>query len=149
MEKKSYGKTIDEALGLWIKLARSFSVFNKRVISQIRSFGLTQAQFSVLECLNHLGPLTIGELCTKMLVSGGNMTVVIDNLEKQELVERVPSKEDRRAIQVKLTEKGEKLIEQIFPQHARYIAQMASVLTPQEQEHLSRLLKKLGFSLQK
>ncbi len=149
MEKKSYGKTIDDALGLWIKLARAFAVFNKRIIVQIRSFGLTQAQFSVLDCLGHLGPLTIGELCKKMLVTGGNMTVVIDNLEKQELVERVPSTSDRRAIQVKLTEKGSRVFDQIFPQHARHIAQLASVLKPEERENLSRLLKKLGLSLQK
>ncbi len=149
MIKKSYGKSIDAALGLWIKLARAFSVFNKRVTDQIRTFGLTPAQFSVLECLGHLGPLTIGGLCKKMLVTGGNMTVVVDNLEKQELVERVPSKEDRRAILVKLTEKGQKLFELVFPQHARYIAQIASVLTAPEQEHVSRLLKKLGFSLTK
>lgn len=149
MNKKSYGKAIDDALGMWIKLARSFSVFNKRVVDQIRTFGLTQAQFSVLECLGHLGPLTIGQICKKMLVTGGNMTVVIDNLVKQRLVERVPSQTDRRAIEVRLTEKGRELFERIFPQHARYVAQIASVLTPPEQEHLSRLLKKLGFSLQK
>ena len=149
MNKKSYGKAIDDALGMWIKLARSFSVFNKRIVDQIRSFGLTQAQFSVLECLGHLGPLTIGQICKKMLVTGGNMTVVIDNLVKQDLVERVPSQTDRRAIEIKLTEKGRELFDRIFPQHARYVAQIASVLTPQEQEHLSRLLKKLGFALQK
>lgn len=149
MNKKSYGKAIDDALGMWIKLARSFSVFNKRVVVQIRTFGLTQAQFSVLECLGHLGPLTIGQICKKMLVTGGNMTVVIDNLVKQELVERLPSQTDRRAIEIRLTEKGQELFDRIFPQHARYVAQIASVLTPQEQEHLSRLLKKLGFSLQR
>ena len=149
MNKKSYGKAIDDALGMWIKLARSFSVFNKRIVDQIRTFGLTQAQFSVLECLGHLGPLTIGQICKKMLVTGGNMTVVIDNLVKQDLVERVPSQTDRRAIEIKLTEKGRELFDRIFPQHARYVAQIASVLTPQEQEHLSRLLKKLGFALQK
>ena len=149
MTKKSYGKAIDDALSLWIKLARGFSVFNKRVIDQIRTFGLTPAQFAVLECLGHLGPQTIGHLCKKMLVTGGNMTVVIDNLEKSVLVERTPSSEDRRAIQVRLTEQGQALFDRIFPQHARYIAQIASVLTSEEQEHLSWLLKKLGTSLQK
>jgi MarR family 2-MHQ and catechol resistance regulon transcriptional repressor len=147
--KKSYGKSIDDALTLWIKLARCHSVFNKRVVDQIRTFGVTPAQFSVLECLGHLGPLTVGQICKKMLVTGGNMTVVIDNLVKQSLVERVPSQTDRRVIEIKLTQKGQELFDRIFPQHARYIAHIASVLTSLEQEQLSRLLKKLGLSLQK
>jgi MarR family 2-MHQ and catechol resistance regulon transcriptional repressor len=149
MTNKSYGKASDDALSLWIKLARCFSVFNKRVIDQIRTFGLTPAQFAVVECLGHLGPQTIGQLCKKMLVTGGNMTVVIDNLEKTGLVQRAHSSSDRRSIEVKLTEQGQALFDRIFPQHARYVAQIASVLTADEQEHLSWLLKKLGTSLQK
>ncbi|MFH0879598.1 MAG: flagellar hook capping FlgD N-terminal domain-containing protein, partial [Lentisphaerota bacterium] len=54
------------------------------------------AQFSALECLGHLGPMMIGELTRKQLVSGGNMTVVVDNLEKEGLVKRVVNAKDRR-----------------------------------------------------
>jgi MarR family 2-MHQ and catechol resistance regulon transcriptional repressor len=91
--------------------------------------------------------MTIGELCRKQLVSGGNMTVVLDNLEKLGLVERAHSKEDRRAIVVRLTTKGKKLFDEIFVKHAEHIVRLASVLTDQEQEELAGLLKKLGVSL--
>ncbi len=79
------------ALDLWVKLARCFSRFNMRTIEHIRQFGLTQAQFGVIECLGHLGPMKVGDLCRKMLVTGGNMTVVLDNLAKLGLIDRTAS----------------------------------------------------------
>ncbi len=146
---KQYGKKIDSALSLWVKLARAHSTMAKMTDENIRSFGLTTPQFGALECLGHLGPMTIGELCKKQLVSGGNMTVVIDNLAKDGLVERVPSKDDRRAIVVRLTAKGKKLFEEIFVRHARFVTSATDVLSEKEQEDLSKLLKKLGTSLNK
>src|SRR5512137_956660 len=98
MTTARYGRRADVALSTWVKLARAFSVFNHRTDEQIRTFGLTQAQFGVLEILGHKGPLTPGELCTKRLVSGGNMTVVVDHLERDGLVERRRSTEDRRSV---------------------------------------------------
>ena len=142
-----YGKKADRALALWVKLARAFSVFNHRTAEHIRTFGLTQAQFGALECLGHKGPLTLGELCRKQLVSGGNMTVVVDNLEREKLVERLRSKEDRRAIVVRLTPKGKELFDRIFRGHAEYVATLSSVLSEGEQARLSSLLKKLGKSV--
>jgi MarR family 2-MHQ and catechol resistance regulon transcriptional repressor len=144
---KRYGRKADVALSMWVKLARASATFGKLTEEHIRTFGLTEPQFGALECLGHLGPMTIGQLCKKQLVSGGNMTVVVDNLEKEGLVERVPSKEDRRSILVRLTDKGEKLFNEIFAQHAQRVAKLASVLTEDEQEELGRLLKKLGLSL--
>jgi MarR family 2-MHQ and catechol resistance regulon transcriptional repressor len=145
---KKYGKQTDLALGMWVKLARAASTFGKLTSVNIKSFGLTEPQFSVLECLGHLGPLTSGELSKKMLVSGGNTTVVVDNLENAGLVERIHSKNDRRTIYVQLTDKGKKLFDEIFAQHAWYVSKIASVLTEQEQEKLALLLKKLGLALQ-
>ena len=146
---KQYGKKIDASLGMWVKLARAHSTLSKLADENIRSFGLTTPQFGVLECLGHLGPMTLGELCKKQLVSGGNMTVVVDNLEKDGLVERIPSKDDRRAIVVRLTAKGKKLFDDVFIRHAKFIASATSVLTDKEQDELAILLKKLGTSLNK
>lgn len=144
---KKYGAEIDLALSMWVKLVRAHSVFAKKSLDDIRRYGLTEPQFGALECLGHLGPMTIGNLCSKQLVSGGNMTLVVDNLEKEGLVERVHSKEDRRTIIVQLTSKGEQRFNEIFLQHAERIKDLASVLTNNEQVQLSGLLKKLGFAL--
>jgi len=144
---RRYGTKADLALDMWVKLARAFSVFDRKTVEHIRTFRLTQAQFGVLETLGHKGPLKLGELCRKQLVSGGNMTVVVDNLERGGLVERIRSKEDRRSIIVQLTAKGRHLFERIFPQHAQHVAEVASVLTEGEQTELGMLLKKLGIGV--
>jgi MarR family 2-MHQ and catechol resistance regulon transcriptional repressor len=145
---QKYGKSADLALNLWVKLSRASATFSKLSAANIKSFGLTVPQFSVLECLGHLGPLTLGILSKKMLVCSGNTTVVVDNLEKESLVERLPSKEDRRAILVRLTPKGKKLFEEIFIKHAGHIVKAVSVLSENEQILLSQLLKKFGLALQ-
>lgn len=144
---EKYGKETDLALSMWVKLARAFSVFNKKSVEQIRSYGLTQPQFGIIESLGHLGTMTLGELSERQLVSCGNTTVVVDNLEKEGLVQRIRDSYDRRVIRVKLTTKGQKLFNNIFPEHAKYITELASVLTEEEQVQLSALLKKLGLSL--
>lgn len=144
---EQYGHRADVALSTWVKLARAFSVFSSRTEEQIRSFGLTQAQFGVLEILGHKGSMTPGELCDKRLVSGGNMTVVVDHLERDGLVKRRRSTKDRRSIQVQLTPKGEALFARVFPLHARYVTDLASVLTEKELLQLGGLLKKLGTGM--
>lgn len=144
---KRYGEEVDLALSTWVKLARASSTFQKKSMENIRSFKLTQPQFAVIEALGHLGPMKIGKLCDKMLVSGGNMTLVLDNLEKNSLIERIHSKEDRRAILVQLTKAGEKLFKEIFVKHAEFIKEQMSVLTKEEQKQMGVLLKKLGTGI--
>ncbi|OGP50863.1 MAG: MarR family transcriptional regulator [Deltaproteobacteria bacterium RBG_13_43_22] len=142
-----YGKKIDTALSMWVKLMRAYATFQRKNAEHLKNFGITAAQYAVIECLGHQGPLLMGELCRKMLVSGGNMTVVVDNLEKEGLVERVPSNDDRRAIMVRFTPKGKKIFDESFSKHAGYLTQLAAVLTEEEQQDLGRLLKKLGCTL--
>jgi MarR family 2-MHQ and catechol resistance regulon transcriptional repressor len=134
---------------MWVKLSRAHDTFSHLTAADIHSFGLTPAQFGVIECLGHLGTMLIGDLTKKHLVSGGNMTVVVNNLEKDGLVERSVNDEDHRAFYVKLTPKGKHLFEKIFSKHARYIVKLASVLSESEQAELGILLKKLGTRLQK
>ncbi|TSA29442.1 MAG: MarR family transcriptional regulator [Ignavibacteriales bacterium] len=146
---KKYGKKTDLALATWVKLARAFSSFNKRSIESIRTFGLTQPQFAVIEIIGHLGPLKVGEICNKMLVSGGNMTLVLDNIAKLGYIERVHSLEDRRAILIQLTQKGKNLFDEVFNSHAEHVTKLMSVLTVEEQKTLGELLKKLGLMVSK
>jgi MarR family 2-MHQ and catechol resistance regulon transcriptional repressor len=145
---KRYGKKVDLALSLYVKLTRAHDTFSHLTATNIRLFGLTPAQFGVIECLGHLGSMLIGDLTKKHLVSGGNMTVVVDNLEKDGLVERLVSDDDHRAFYVKLTPKGRRLFKKIFIKHAQYITKLASTLSESEQSELGLLLKKLGTGLQ-
>lgn len=146
---RKYGKKADLALDMWVKLARAAATFDRLSARDIESYGLTGPQFAALEALGHLGAMPIGDLGKKMLVTGGNMTVVVDNLEKEGFVFRRASEKDRRSVVVDLTEKGKALFDRIFPKHATFIAQVASVLSEKEQQELARLLKKLGTTCRK
>lgn len=136
------------ALNAFIKLVRSStSLFSALLPPLQRDFGLTESQLGVLETLYHLGPLAQGEICHKILKSGSNVTTVVDNLERDQLVRRVRDEHDRRVQVVHLTDRGRKVIAEAFPVHAQRITRLLSALTPAEQEELGRLCGKLGRAI--
>lgn len=136
------------ALKTYVKLMRAAESVTARIHRHFSSTGLTISQFAVLEALYQLGPLSQREIGKKILRSSGNITMVIDNLEKNGLVKRKRSETDRRFFIVHLTDKGYHLINKIFPPHAAVIAKDFGVLTAAEQDTLGRLCKKLGLSEQ-
>ena len=133
------------ALSAYVKLMRAAESMTTRAHRHLSSFGLTISQFGVLEALFHLGPLSQKDLGQKILRSSGNITMVIDNLEKHGLVRRKRDRQDRRFFIVHLTYGGNKLIRKIFPPHAAVISNELSVLTAAEQKTLGALCKKLGL----
>ena len=132
------------ALDVFIKLMRAANSVGERTGRSVAAAGLTPSQFGVLETLYHLGPLMVGQLAQKHLKSPNNFTTVVDNLEKQGLVRRERDQEDRRVVMVHLTDEGRCRIEQVFPQHVQAVVADMQVLTPEEQEQLGELLRRLG-----
>lgn len=132
------------ALGTFVKLMRAAESVSADVHKEIGEAGLSISQFGILEALYHLGPMSQKDIGRKILKSAGNITMVLDNLEKRQLAVRNRSEEDRRYYQVSLTDKGESLIKTIFPLHSRRITNRMSALTGDEQKTLGGLLKKLG-----
>ena len=133
------------ALDAFIKLVRAAGSVSGRVESRFGDIALTVSQFGVLEALHHLGPLYQKDLAKKILKSTGNITMVVDNLEKRDLVERVRDEKDRRHYFVRITEKGAILIRSFFPDHVGRIVKELGALTGAEQEELARLCKKVGL----
>lgn len=105
---------------------------------------ISQTQFGVLEVLLHLGPMCQAELGGKLLKSGGNITMVIDNLEKRGYVTRQRDEKDRRRYLIMLTDEGRAYIETIFPDHVAAIVEEMSTLSTVEQDTLGSLCRKLG-----
>ncbi len=132
------------ALNAWIKFTRAADSFSPQIRDSYREYGLTVSQFGVLDALVHLGPLNLKTVSEKLLCTGGNITTVVDNLEKRHFVKRIYDKKDRRQIKIHLTPKGETLINKIMPKHVQMIVQEMSILSTSEQEELARLCKKLG-----
>ncbi len=134
----------DRALGTYIKLMRCVSVLDAGVHRPLKGAGLTSSQFGVLEALLHLGPMCQKELGRKLLLSGGNITTVVTNLERRGLVQRTRDPRDRRFITVELTASGHGLVVDLFPEHAETITRMLAALSPEEQDQLGCLCRKLG-----
>jgi MarR family transcriptional regulator, 2-MHQ and catechol-resistance regulon repressor len=131
-------------LDTFVKLTRCTNSLLGRLAERNTVGDLTWSQFAVLEALYHLGPMTQGEISTKVLKSGSNMTTVIDNLERDGLVRRERDAKDRRVIHVHLTEAGTRKIEAVLPGHVAALVEEFSILSSTEQETLGELCKKLG-----
>ncbi|MEN8376594.1 MAG: MarR family transcriptional regulator [Gemmatimonadota bacterium] len=132
------------ALNTFVKFMRAYASVTARLEPEITKHGVTRTQFEVLEALLHLGPMNQRQLGEKILSSKGNITTVLDNLERDGLVERRPVEGDRRQKLVALTAAGRKRIRRIFPRQADAIVREFGTLTSEEQRTLGELCRKLG-----
>ncbi len=136
----------DDALKLWVVLARAYNAVNRLTRADIARYGLTEGEFAVLEALFHKGPLLQGDVQRRVLVSSGGITYLVDRLVERGLVERRPCPEDRRAIYAALTDEGRQLLGRIFPLHAGAVERAVSGLDEDERRTAIALLRKLGRS---
>ena len=139
----------DQSLKLFIVLSRAYRAVNEHVNKRIQRYGLNPTEFAVLELLFHKGDQPLQQIGGKILLASGSMTYVIDKLEKKEYIKRVACADDRRVTLAQITEKGKKLIEQVFPAHKNEIDRLMSVLSEDEKEMAIEILKKVGLSVKK
>jgi len=131
-------------LKTYTQMMRAADAVTARMHRHLADHRLTTSQFGVLEALYHKGALCQRDIGMKILKTSGNMTTVIDNLEKRELVVREKDLADRRRMTVKLTQAGFDLIHTLFPTHAEIAEQAFAVMAPGELLTLGNLLKKVG-----
>jgi len=135
------------ALNTYIKLQRAAETSLSRTTRLLNDLGLTLSQFSVLEALYHLGPMSQRDLAEKLLKSTGNMTSVLKGMERRGLIHRERSEADNRYMSVQLSDDGRELIAGYFPQHVQLIVEDMAILTPDEQDQLAALCRKLGLGV--
>jgi MarR family transcriptional regulator, 2-MHQ and catechol-resistance regulon repressor len=142
-------RTDDEALALrmWVVLTRAQAALQRVTEADIARHDLSPGEFAILDVLYHKGPLLLGEVQKKVLVSSGGITYLVDRLAQRKLVERRECVADRRARYAALTPAGTALMERIFPPHARVVEEATSALSAEEKVELIALLRKLGLSL--
>ena len=134
---------------------RSYIIFMRaaesvanRVNLPLAQDGLSASQFGVLEALVYLGPMSQKNLAEKILKSHGNISVVVDNLEKRDLVVRTRGAvEDRRVVIVSLTPKGEGLVRSVLPDVEERVKREMGILSEAELRDLTRMCKKLGLQI--
>ena len=131
------------ALEIWEKLSKAHDKVRKVQSKQMFGEKLTSPQFGVLEILLKTGPVPLKRISEEMMVTGANITCVVDNLEKEGFVRRIHSKEDRRVILAELTPTGKTKIDAVMPQYIENMATLTSILSDHEQKELVKLLGKL------
>ncbi|MEI7957290.1 MAG: MarR family transcriptional regulator [Verrucomicrobiota bacterium] len=139
-------KAETDALNAYIKLMRAAESVTTRAHTVLPR-DITLSQFGVLEVLLHCGPLCQSDLAGKLLKSGGNITLIVDNLEKAGHVGRERSSEDRRFVTVSLTDSGRAFITELFPKVAASITRELGSLSTAEQFTLGWLCKKAGLGV--
>ncbi len=146
MDKKSLAGLglKSKAMTVFTQLIWASENIRARLFGLLNKYGLTGSQFGVLDALYHLGPRSQRDLGHHILKSSGNITMVIDNLEKNGFVRRERNEEDRRFINVHITEKGKKLFKKIMPLHVKSVEEEMRSLSSHELEELGRLCVKLG-----
>jgi DNA-binding MarR family transcriptional regulator len=128
-------------------LLRFFKGFMSRINKHIRDHGLTETQFVVLEMLYSKGTLTINDIVERSLSTDGNIGVVINNLEKQGLVEKRVDRRDKRIRRVSLTAKGQDVIGTYFPKHEAFVNELFSNVPRKDLEELIFMMKSVGKRL--
>jgi MarR family transcriptional regulator, 2-MHQ and catechol-resistance regulon repressor len=131
-------------LQLVIAVGRALQAIERVVRSPLAASGLAMTEFAVLEVLYHKGPLRLGEIRDRILVTGASTTYVVKKLEERGLMRRKDLAEDSRVVLGELTAKGRALIEEVFPVHVELLEQATAGLTLSEKREASRVLRALS-----
>lgn len=144
LEARAHSEHPDE-LRLWLRLLTCTQLIEKEVRNGLREqFTTTLPRFDLMSQLERSPEgLKMNELSRRMMVTGGNVTGITDQLVAEELVERVNVEGDRRAWRVRLTARGRKLFNEMAQQHEAWIVQAFAGLSAKEVTQLHKLLGKV------
>ena len=139
------------SLRLWLRLLSCTTRVEDKIRQKLReSFDITLPRFDLMAQLErHPEGLTMGELSRRMMVTGGNITAIVDQLEKEKLVLRQVGANDRRSFTVKLTKAGRDAFTDMAVAHEAWVADMFAGLSDNQQRQLYTLLGALKKNLQK
>ena len=134
-----------QALKLWLRLLACTTRVEGMVRNRLRSeFGTTLPRFDLLAQLEREPHgLTMGELSQRLMVTGGNITGITDQLEAEGLVRRAPHPTDRRAWAVRLTPSGRRQFRRMASVHEQWVVELLSGWTAEEKGQVYALLERL------
>jgi DNA-binding MarR family transcriptional regulator len=133
------------ALRIWLRLLTCTQIIERRVRSGLREqFGTTLPRFDLMAQLErHPEGLKMNELSRLLMVTGGNVTAIVDQLEKEGLVERLDEPADRRAFCIRLTRAGDKSFAEMARAHEQWVVELLGGLSRRECDELLKLLARL------
>ncbi len=145
----SAGESAHEALRLWLRLLTCTTLVEGDIRSRLRQdFAVTLPRFDLMSQLDrHPEGLKMGELSRRMMVTGGNVTGITDQLQQEGLVTREALPTDRRAYLIRLTPAGREAFSHMARAHETWVEQLFSGLAETDRRTLFRLLGRLKTSL--
>jgi DNA-binding MarR family transcriptional regulator len=140
-----------QSLKLWLRLLACTNLLETEVRGRLRAeFDTTLPRFDLMAQLErHADGLKMNELSQRLMVTGGNVTGITDQLESEGLVVRESDPADRRAYTVKLTAAGRRAFARMAAAHEQWVIGLFAGLAASEKEQVYRLLAKLKLSLEK
>lgn len=140
---KIYPDSYKKAMKTSVRLERVFYLLNNINENYFSKSGITFNQFKILEALYHLGDLNVGTITKLTSSTPGNTTVVVKNLKRDGFISSKKDPNDNRASILTISEKGSKIIEDLFPTHAQNLHDFMQSLDNSEIDNLYYLLDKL------
>lgn len=139
------------SLRLWLRLLSCTTRIEDTIRQRLREqFGITLPRFDLMAQLEREPQgLSMGELSRRMMVTGGNVTTIVDQLENEQLVQRQTQAGDRRSLTVSLTLAGRKAFVAMAREHEEWVVDMLSSLSERQQDKLYKLLGSLKRGMQK
>jgi len=121
-------------LRVWLRLLTCTNLLDNEVRTRLKlTADTTLPRFDILAQLErHDGPMSMGELSKRLMVSNGNVTGLVDRLAGEGMVSRTPSPDDRRVQMVSLTPAGSKSFAKIAEDHRQWVVDMLAGLTAEE-----------------
>ncbi len=134
-----------DALRLWLRMLTCTQLIEQRVRSRLREqFETTLPRFDLMAQLERSPDgLKMNELSRRMMVTGGNVTGITDQLEAEGFVERTSVANDRRALCIRLTDAGRKAFAEMAAVHEGWIVDALAGLSAREVATLHKLLGKV------
>ena len=134
-----------QSLKLWLRMLSCTNKIETEIRSRLRTeFGITLPRFDLMAQLErHPEGLRMGELSKRMMVTGGNITGITDQLEQERLVARVPDPKDGRAFSVKLTAAGRKAFTQMAEVHESWVAELLQEISQEDKGQLNERLSQM------
>jgi len=131
-----------KALKIFIGMSRILNKINRVTGKVHQQYGLTTPQFAVLEALYHKGDLSIGDVQEKVLSTGGTMPVIVKNLLREGLITKTQDAKDKRKFILSITNKGQALMDQVYPENEALIISELSTWSEEEQNTMIQLISK-------
>lgn len=140
-----------DALRLWLRMLTCTQLIEQQVRARLREqFETTLPRFDLMAQLERSPDgLKMNELSKRMMVTGGNVTGIADQLEAEGMVQRIPLEGDRRALLIRLTPVGRKAFAEMASAHENWIVDSFAGLTVREVEALHKLLGKVKQHMNK